>query len=236
MAGALPWHTLRQEALRVPASERPDLLASLLLGTGGLLPSEGAGKEGLAAGTRGYVRRLEGWWQRLGPRPSATSVSWHLFQVRPENHPLRRVAGAAQFLTPYVEEGLARGLEKLLWDEEGARAASHVEVPAVGPWARGQDSSKPSRRPPALIGKGRARDLLVNVLLPFYHAQALTQERPPLQERALGLYHRAPLLEENAITREMRRHLLAPDSLLVQGARRQQGLIHLYKALFARQG
>ena len=95
------------------------------------------------------------------------------------------------------------------------------------PWVQWRDFQRPLLRPaPALVGEGRARDLLVNVLLPFSHALGSSQ--------ALSLYHEVPLLQENGITQEMRRRLLEPGSRLVRGARRQQGLIHLYKTFFAR--
>ena len=82
------------------------------------------------------------------------------------------------------------------------------------------------------IGKGRARDLAVNAALPFMHAYAGISRSPTLRRRCLQLYYAFPNLEDNEITREMKR-LLEPETEAtdVSGARRQQGLIHLYKNL-----
>ena len=76
-----------------------------------------------------------------------------------------------------------------------------------------------------LIGQGRAREMVVNVLLPFSFAWA----DGPLGEHAIELYRTYPRLDENQITREMRIQLLV-GSRVVNSARRQQGLVHLWKS------
>lgn len=37
---------------------------------------------------------------------------WHLFRVRPTNHPRRRILGAAVLLARFLEQGLAAGLRE----------------------------------------------------------------------------------------------------------------------------
>jgi hypothetical protein len=76
-----------------------------------------------------------------------------------------------------------------------------------------------------LIGRGRAREMVVNILLPFSFAW----EEGELKEHALELYRSYPLLDENQITRQMSRQMFV-GSGMVNSARRQQGLIHLYKS------
>ena len=84
------------------------------------------------------------------------------------------------------------------------------------------------------IGQSRARDMAVNVVLPFMHAYGEISRSTTLTARCFELYDAFPKLSDNEITREMAR-LLSPDAapITVTGARRQQGLIHLYKSLAA---
>ncbi|HVE42783.1 MAG TPA: DUF2851 family protein [Planctomycetota bacterium] len=88
---------------------------------------------------------------------------WRLRNVRPANHPWRRLAGAARFLAAARGEGLARGLEArsspaamAAWlDHEGIGAARALEialnvfVPYLGPdaWRRVADGPPPTSLP-----------------------------------------------------------------------------------------
>ena len=88
---------------------------------------------------------------------------WRLRNVRPANHPWRRLAGAARFLAAARGEGLARGLEArrtpeamVAWlDHDGIGGARAVEialnvfVPYLGPeaWRRVADGPPPPSLP-----------------------------------------------------------------------------------------
>ena len=138
-------------------------------------------------------------------------TQWKLFRVRPANHPLVRITGAARLVDRFIEQGLARGLE------------SEVER-GDATWLTSRIVARPH------VAASRARDIAVNVVLPFLHAYKGIGRSPQSQGRYLELYHAFPKLAENEITREMTR-LLPPDArkAAIRGARRQQGLIHLYK-------
>ena len=83
----------------------------------------------------------------------------------------------------------------------------------------------------ASVGRDRARDLAINVVLPFLHG-AFRNEAGPNGQVYLDLYRVYGKLQENELTREMARVLLDPSwRRLVTTARRQQGLIHLQRAL-----
>ena len=60
------------------------------------------------------------------------------------------------------------------------------------------------------IGRHRAGDMVVNCVLPFLHALGQVEGDAGLSERAVEVYHAFPKLQENEITREMRR-LLCPN-------------------------
>jgi hypothetical protein len=86
-----------------------------------------------------------------------------------------------------------------------------------------------------LIGRGRARDIIVNVLLPFCFAWAEAEHDAWLRKRSRELYVNYPGLQENWITRHMERQIFGnePESELPHRACYQQGLIQLYRAFCA---
>ncbi len=178
---------------------------------------------------------LEGWLLDLAglgagapaPRPRAgfgaamSHREWHRFRLRPANQPRRRIAGAARLLDRFLDEGLVCGLRRAA---DCGRPGLLTGALTVGSGAEG---------PPAYVGPGRAADLAVNVALPFLHAWA--GRGGGAQGRGseyLGLYRRFGRLQDNTLLREMREQLLPPAWLPeVNGARRQQGLLHLQSLL-----
>ena len=214
----------RQLAARVPFSfatylrdepEATRLLAlqSLLIGSAGLLSQvKPSGKaETMRRLYRTVVRDVENAagtasWRK---RPMRAS-QWHMFRVRPANQPLRRMIGAAYLMDRYGQSGVARGLQEDVRNLEGNALRSRLEV-----------------RP--FIGPGRAGDVVVNAVLPFVHALAPEAMDWELVRRSLEVYDTYPRLEANEVTREMGRLLgHTRVSKIVTGARRQQGLVHLY--------
>ena len=139
---------------------------------------------------------------------------WRLFRVRPSNHPRRRIMGAASLLERYLDSGLAAGLREVVETLSPAKLTGALSVLS--------QSGSP------YVGRGRAKDLAVNAVLPFMHAWDETgcdQRRPGAAE---ALYRKFPLLAENEITREMTAQLLpAGWQAAVTNARRQHGLLHL---------
>ena len=72
--------------------------------------------------------------------------------------------------------------------------------------------------------------MAVNVVLPFLHARGHEGRDPSLRDTSFQVYREAPRLQENGLTHEMRRLLLPPERANPAGnARRQQGLLHLYR-------
>ena len=135
LARTLSWRVLQQEALLHPPPERREALEALLLGCAGLLPL-GLLQESevVGAGMQRYARRLVDRWQALESPPSPITVPWERFRVRPGNHPLRRLVGAAALLVPHLEKGLAAGMGHLLQESGRAKRETGLRVPAYGPW------------------------------------------------------------------------------------------------------
>jgi hypothetical protein len=158
-----------------------------------------------------------------------SAIDWHSFKVRPGNLPWRRLAAMSCLLLRYRDEGLLAGLvramEGVAADTGSAGLKDSLVVAASDYWAENLDFGLPARgTAPALLGEDRAGIIIVNVLLPFIVAWG----RPALAEKAAGMYRRYPALVENSLERHMRRQL-GVSRLPVHSARRQQGLLYLYK-------
>jgi len=213
LARRLPLVILESVCRDKPYSERLALLRALLLGMAGLLPRGAA--------------EWEWAWRCLGDREPLSLSRWHLFRVRPENHPARRITGAAHLLARFGDEGLLQAVLRLVGESR-----SDIGCLEAGFMVAGEGYRSPGRR--ALIGQGRAREIAVNIALPFAFAWAEANYEASLAEAALWLYRIYPKSGENEITRGLTRLLGSRTSALVDSARRQQGLLHLDKT-FCRQ-
>lgn len=208
LAQAAPWNALVKEALGCRPEQRTGVVEARLLQLSGLA---GPG-EGTAKSPAGYGRPMN-------------AGEWHCFRVRPANHPRHRIAGAARLFARCaawaiegeggVEDGLVAYLESAVNSGKPASLTGALTVNAA------------EKKGPAYIGAGRARDMAVNVALPFCHALHGGGETA-----ALARYKGFPKLQENEVTREMAVRLLLPEwAGVVNSARRQQGLIHLHRQL-----
>ncbi len=191
------------------------------------------------------------------------SLKWNTFRVRPSNHPRNRILGAARLLERYLDmdtgiatgaaepsgdtaevgrgKGLLKGLRELVESspEDDRRACRDLlDGLMVAPVQRGGALGRGS------IGKGRASDIVVNVVLPFYRALAERAGWDSLADRCAGMYRVFPSLQPNEVTSEMEeqlgRHLSrnetdgepgvprAKTRSRIKGAREQQGLLHLH--------
>ncbi|MBI4311862.1 MAG: hypothetical protein HY681_08775 [Chloroflexi bacterium] len=142
--------------------------------------------------------------------------TWRLGGIRPQNHPKRRIAGAAMLFARAAQDSLAGAFEGRLREGNGASLFASLEA---------------SRDGAALIGRDRALDMGVNVVLPFLHARALLGGDEALAEAGLRLYRSAPKLADNELLREAAYLLGLPQGRLGRTACQQQGALHLYKRL-----
>ena len=164
-----------------------------------------------------------------GIGPSLGPGDWRLSGLRPANHPIRRIAGAAGLVQQFRKVGLTAGLRAIC----DANDHRNLTKALMKPSETGSGG--------AVIGQGRARDLAVNVVLPFLQAADLQTAGQfdgivapeAFQEgRYWELYRAFGKLQDNDVTKEMARLLLPPAwRPVANSARRQQGLIRLHRLL-----
>jgi hypothetical protein len=150
-----------------------------------------------------------------------SSALWRPRCQRPANHPRRRLAGAARLL--------ARAPSGLVAYARVCLPAEASPAAAVRAWTvAGEGSASP-----ALVGRARAVEILVNAVLPFLAAAGADG---PLQEQALGLFRCLPGTGGYGATAHLERALaLHGGRRLTRSARRQQGLLWLLHR-YCRQG
>ena len=208
LAYRVPIASLKQQASMLPSDlpseNRRGALEAWLLQAAGFGPAPASAPETI---------EIE---EVLQPVTAQPPLRWHLFRVRPVNHPKQRIKGAAVLLERYLEEGLAQGMTRHI--SQGASALQQALTVRDG----GQ----------ALIGPDRARELAINAVLPFAVAWGAPGADAALAVAATELYHGYPKATSNGIHREMVELLIpAQWRSTINGARRQQGLLHLQRLL-----
>ncbi len=208
-------------------------LQARLLGLSGLLPAELTRAQ---ASADGYLRRLwDEWWRErdgfadcLLPRGL-----WRFANLRPANHPQRRLALAAHWLAAAPLPGeLERWIVAECADHE--LEASLQQVLQVGEdefwsWHWTLRSTRMAT-PQPLLGAQRVTDLAVNVVLPWLWIRAADGGNESLQRRVEHRYFAWPPSEDNARLRLARQRLLGgTPRRVLRGAAAQQGLLQILR-------
>ena len=227
VAVALPWRELatRLTSGRMGQEERGVVAEALLLGAAGLLPSQRG-----AEARHPYESGLEERWRAFPPEHPRAPPPVAPASIRPANHPARRLAGLAQLLARHgaSEDGLAVPDASLEAPASGLVAA--WTVPAPGYWRRYlAPGVETARSPGALIGRGRAIELLVNAVLPWAAARAEARGESEQAERARACFARLPRPGSYGALAFLEANLRPAGRPLPLDVRRQQGLLALYK-------
>ncbi len=83
-----------------------------------------------------------------------------------------------------------------------------------------------------LIGKERANIIFINIIIPVLLVYARKRDDPELEKKLFKAYRQHPKLSPNNITRFMNYRILGkelPRGNVVNSARRQQGLLQIFK-------
>ena len=203
---------------------------ALLLGTAGLLPSQRQQMEP----TKGRgVQKLEQIWRSIDSDIRTMNESdWNLSHVYPNNSPVRRIIAQSYLLERYDRGRFLAGILHMVSDVDspgGHRSLQNsLIVDSDDYWRDHFDFGIRSRTTiAALLGQSKAREIAVNVILPFALAWGELTDEPELSDRAMGLYRGYPRLAENCLTQHMRKQLVL-ERYSDFTACRQQGLIHIF--------
>ena len=199
LARLFHWSSVEGLSASVPQERRAKTISAWLLGTAGLL--QGAGSD------------IEGIWRHSLLTREMRASDWCIAGVRPANHPHRRILGAGELLARFTDEGLVEGFERALM------LAAHHEDPGL--------LVDLTAVPPA-IGNERAREMVVNVVLPFFRAFGLERNNKELEGAATFLFELSPPGPGNRKVKDMSAQLGIRRAFgMPMTARREQGLVHL---------
>jgi hypothetical protein len=205
---------------------------AMLLGAAGLLTSQRVPRREEGANER-RLSGLERLWLAAGDIATMSESDWQFFRVRPGNLPARRIIAMSYLLLRFRKEGLLNGLISKLDEvsvDSGQRKLEEVFIINSGE-CTGKNTGSGQllvSSGTALLGRDRAADIVINVFLPFAVAWGRVNARPELAEKAMAIYRRYPPLASNTLQRHMNRQL-GIDNKMANTARRQQGLLHLFK-------
>lgn len=213
LARLLSWPRLRERAARHGMA-----IEALLLGSAGLLPSQ-----------RGHRGPVEAYVQELERRFAAARLTslapglWKTWGVRPENAPARRVAAAAALL---ARTGEPSALLAICDARTVNEAVAPLCLAANGYWLRHHDvCAGPCRLPAGFVGRSRALEIAVNVVLPV----ACAAGDVALAAKARALFGRLPRPAAYGATRFIEEALASEGMRVPVNARRAQGLLALQR-------
>ncbi|MHB8084601.1 MAG: DUF2851 family protein [Dehalococcoidia bacterium] len=224
LAGILPLSLLERHADGDPLKRQ-----ACLIGAAGLLPSR-MPDTGIFADDEEHIME-ERWLAARLPVSPMAGVEWTHSFIRPGNSPLKRLAGLGCLLNRFEDTGLVAGLSLLIEAAPLKHAplilGNCLAVKGDGYWARHHDFGRSHERAAALIGRGRAGEIVVNAVLPFSRALAHAKGDENLERKILAIYKSHHALPGNELTRYMQ-HELSIDSPGELTACLQQGLLHIY--------
>ena len=214
-----------------PPGEALDLVEAILLGVAGLLPSQRSDVR-IDRANDATVDDLENVWElfrRDWDGLCLKRADWVFGGVRPMNYPTRRLAAAAQLLVRHRDSGLDQSFLAPL--RRGDRLEVLIKLFVVDDssdyWSTHADfGHELPRGQAALLGRDRARDTVVNLVLPLALAVESRQADPRLVSAAWHVYHSISGAPTYQAARNLAVELGIADKRF-QTARQQQGLLYL---------
>ena len=217
----------------LPEEKCLDCQQALLLGTAGLLPSQHENSQMKSKLNNEWINNLERLWKSCKISDVMISDSWQFCNVRPGNSPILRLLAVSFLLLRYRQKGLFEGLTSLIRESSPCQSYNKLEQGLIIDTNDYQSYNNLSTLfngtvSTALLGHNRAADIIINILLPFTFAWGCFTSQPELKLKSLEFYRHYPKLTTNTIERHMINQL-GLTNRQIDSARRQQGLIHIYK-------
>lgn len=244
LADCLPVDNIWRTIWNDPPQSAQKKCEAYLFGASGLLPGDADLHIPVRAGENHYVKHLQRLWNEFPLRPKIEPLklqAWQFFRLRPANFPTRRIAAASVLVYRFMNDGFLGTLEKNIRDalshsKKVVKELENLLTIKHHPYWSFNFTFKETKKDNQthelqLLGADRARDIIVNVVLPVLLAYAVEIDDWKLKNYIREIYKKYPLLTDNEITRTMKERVFPanPKVSMINGARMQQGLIHLQK-------
>ena len=227
-------------------SERAlETLQGIYFGAAGFLDLTEEERSRLTLSTRNFLAGLAVHWNDFKVDHFISQLrkhEWKFLRLRPLNFPTVRIAGLCYLMRMRRATGFLEPLLSTFRDlkESPQRIFTHLQrqftVPSYGFWqthVHFEESSMPlSAKSSNLIGTGKSREIVINVVLPLLLAYAEEADDFELAALVKQTYKSAPRLQSNELTRKMEGQLgldAEVAALRKISACDQQGLIHMAK-------
>ena len=219
-------------------------IQAILFGVAGLLPSQREKSPSTEVTKDPSIIALEALWRASAyaelPR-RMTDTHWS-FTSRPVNHPIRRIAAMGQlihqcqgslmmYFLPSCEKAAATDARRSL-QIIGRELRVLLNIEPTGYWETHFNFGTSNSRKEALIGSGRALDIITNKILPVAYIWAVEAGSQKLQEAVLRLYSVTLKSSGNKIIDEIDKQIFTESQQmrhLKPTAKIEQGIIRLYK-------
>ena len=212
------------EELRNIAKESSLTAYALLLGVAGLIPSKELGYDNE---TRLFIRDLwDQWWKykSLWDENIIPEEMWRTDGLRPQNHPVRRMAAAAAIFSQPVL--LPEKLADITLDDAGLwikETTSLLQTTATFDYWKHRLTflGKVNSRSTVLLGNKRIASIITNVIIPFLAATGYT---------ITPLLNQMPADQDNNLVRRTAFNLFGRDHnpTMYNNGLRQQGLLQIF--------
>lgn len=184
-------------------------LEAALFGISGLLPDA----EKLPDNHKSeYTKKIFEEWQSLQNRYDGETLNetdWNFFRLRPQNFPTIRIAGGTEILHSLVNDNLVSSLIKKIKEIRNLNVLinslrSVFVIRSHGFW---EDhyvfDKKTSTKIKYFVGAGRADEIVINVLLPFFTVYFEVFGNQDLAKKVFKLYSIYKQKNDNKIVREV---------------------------------
>lgn len=168
---------------------------------------------------------------------------WNFFRLRPLNFPTRRMAALGEFLLRYDPDRFLHlasfAAKKSLIPEQFIKVIENFLIlDGDSYWSKMARFGKNMPKETALLGKNKARSIVLNVVLPILSVLAEEEQDIVLTNRINRTLFVYPAEQDNSVLKHVRRFVLpsSPDNPMFSGSSLiQQGMLQLYNRWCSRE-
>lgn len=223
-------------------------MQALLLGTAGLLPQQRNEKLTYDQETAEYVNDVEHAWneiQKKVNRAYLTKNDWSYAGIRPANFPERRIAAIANILSECSSLSIFRYLLTVFEKVEGYKEEHKITkmfrediqslfLNSYDPYWSYHYTwyGKKLTKPVKLLGKERASNIFINVIIPILLIYARKHNNTKMEKVLHLTYRNYSPLPDTSVTKFMGNRIfgqLNVSKKIINSVRRQQGLYQIFK-------
>jgi hypothetical protein len=220
----------------IKSEENKNLIyEAVLFGVAGLLPSSSSikTKEG-----KTRVLKLKKIWKAykdIYKGELLNNTEWQFFRLRPENFPTRRIAGAATLVEQIVSDNVFKSIIQVIQTDSINNTEKvklffpFLTIKADGFWENhftfADSASKPMK---LLVGKERAIELIINVIIPISLLYARIFKKTNVRKNALSLFENIKSSKSNAVLKIIDEQLVK-SRFKLDTASLYQGAVQLFK-------